>query len=122
MKNPRFPHWITITRGADDEPTPNPFMDEPERDVIYDGPGRCYTRSNLGAKGKVLTNEQVIALPVRLQDWTEKEVEEGEIPQPIPIVGDRAVVKAGVQTMYGELTDVRPNNLGTDLIFDYVRN
>jgi hypothetical protein len=122
MNNPRFPHWITITRGIGDEQNPDPFGDEPERETIYEGPGRSYTRSNLGSKGEVLTNEQVVALPVRQQDWTEKEVEEGEEPRPIPIVGDRVEVKRGAQTEYGDLTDVRPNNFGTDLIFDYVRN
>jgi hypothetical protein len=121
MKNPRFPHWIVITRGVGDEENPNPFGGEPERETIYDGPGRCYTRSNLGSAGAVLSNEQVVALPVRLQDWTEKEVEDGEA-RLIPITGDLIEATMGAMKVSGSLTDVRPNNLGTDLIFDYVRN
>ena len=109
--NPRFPHNCVITRKAVPD---NPMEDEGEETVIYEGICRSYDFHTTSTAGEVLTSTRKLSLPVRQQEWNEE--------HPIPLEGDLLVVNKGSHTEYGIVLDKMPGNLGTHLLWKYIRN
>lgn len=110
VNNPRFPHTCIITRkGATD-----PMSDEDvEGSVIYTGVCRSYEKHVTSVSGEVITSYRGLALPLKQDEWTS---------DTIPQEGDRIVVNKISFTEYGMVEDRLPGNLGTHLLWKYVRN
>lgn len=141
-KNPRFPHTCRILRDADtgpmeDEkiiPANNPMVDDDENGagqsevteqqegteqsgepytVIYEGECRSYNRDTIPDNGAVSASVRMLALPTKQDEWTD---------ETIPREGDRIILQRFGYTEYGEVIDRYPGNLGTHLMWRYVRN
>lgn len=104
MNNPRFPHWIVVKRESAPE---NPFGTAPTPTVIYNGEGRRYSQSSTDGDTKVITSNRMISIPGFYDSIR---------------TGDQVEVNIGTIYERGVILDVLPGNLGTTLIYDYVRN
>ena len=122
IDNPRFPHTCKILRYRSESPMQDEplFNDDEDSDsdvgivkVIYSGPCRGFNRDTVADNGDVNTSYRMLSLPVRQQDWTE---------DTIPIEGDKIVLQKYGCTEYGRVVDKRPGNLGTHIMWKYVRN
>ena len=136
VKNPRYPHTCVIYRSCvtdpmeDSEPlsTNDPMEDdfgsgettgeesvqeEPKNKVIYKGKCRSYNRDTVSDNGDVISSYRGLALPVEQDEWTE---------DTIPLEGDSIIVYRKGFKECGVVTDKRPGNLGTHLIWKYARN
>jgi hypothetical protein len=102
VENPRYPHKLIIERPGSS--SDNPFVDVEETQSIYDGCCRSYTQTKTSTSGDVITS---------VRDWTEED---------LPKTGDLVTVTKGVQVEEGVIVDVRPNNFGTDIAWEYGRN
>jgi hypothetical protein len=111
VENPRYPHTLIIERKGED--ATNPFVDVTENTVIYDDCCRSYTQTRTSVSGDVITNQRIIAVPKNVKDWTAED---------LPKTGDLVTVTKGVQIEEGVIVDVRPNNFGTDIAWEYGRN
>lgn len=105
MNNPRFPHHCTVTRTTDVRGGSS------SGEVLYDGTCRSYGRLSTSTSGDVITSVRVIAIPVNRDGWTVT-----------PDTGDTLEVTILDRKEYGTVVDSQPNNFGTDLIWEYVRN
>ena len=110
INNPRFPHTCQIIRAQ--KPS-DPMLDEEENVVIYDGVCRGYEKLTTSASGEVISSYRGLALPLKQDEWTKNT---------IPHEGDKIVLDRGSFTEYGEVVDKTPSNLGTHLLWKYVRN
>lgn len=136
VKNPRYPHTCVIYRSCvtdpmeDSEPlsTNDPMEDDfgsgettgeesvqekPKNKVIYRGKCRSYNRDTVSDNGDVISSYRGLALPVEQDEWTE---------DTIPLEGDSIIVYRKGFKECGVVTDKRPGNLGTHLIWKYARN
>lgn len=136
VKNPRYPHTCIIYRSCvtdpmeDSEPlsTNDPMEDDfgsgettgeesvqekPKNKVIYKGKCRSYNRDTVSDNGDVISSYRGLALPVEQDEWTE---------DTIPLEGDSIIVYRKGYKECGVVTDKRPGNLGTHLIWKYARN
>lgn len=141
IRNPRFPHRCRIIRYADTEPMEDqpdlseydPMVDDigeidnadqeegsvggtdlPDgATVIYDGICRSDNRDTISDNGDVIASYRTLALPFKQDEWTEKT---------IPQEGDRIELKRFGYEEYGLVIDIRPSNLGTHILWKYVRN
>lgn len=136
VKNPRYPHTCIIYRSCvtdpmeDSEPlsTNDPMEDDfgsgettgeesvqgkPKNKVIYKGKCRSYNRDTVSDNGDVISSYRGLALPVEQDEWTE---------DTIPLEGDSIIVYRKGFKECGVVTDKRPGNLGTHLIWKYARN
>ena len=136
VKNPRYPHTCVIYRSCvtdpmeDSEPlsTNDPMEDDfgsgettgeksvqekPKNKVIYKGKCRSYNRDTVSDNGDVISSCRGLALPVEQDEWTE---------DTIPLEGDSIIVYRKGFKECGVVTDKRPGNLGTHLIWKYARN
>lgn len=134
VKNPRFPHWCRIVRYPETEPMedqPNVFDDDPMADegspapvieeevpdksitIIYEGVCRSDNRDTISDNGDVVTSYRTLALPLKQDEWTE---------ETIPQEGDRIELRRTGYEEYGQVIDRRPSNLGTHILWKYVRN
>lgn len=136
VKNPRYSHTCVIYRSCvtdpmeDSEPlsTNDPMEDDfgsgettgeesvqekPKNKVIYKGKCRSYNRDTVSDNGDVISSYRGLALPVEQDEWTE---------DTIPLEGDSIIVYRKGFKECGVVTDKRPGNLGTHLIWKYVRN
>ena len=136
VKNPRYSHTCVIYRSCvtdpmeDSEPlsTNNPMEDDfgsgettgeesvqgkPKNKVIYKGRCRSYNRDTVSDNGDVISSYRGLALPVEQDKWTE---------DTIPLEGDSIIVYRKGFKECGVVTDKRPGNLGTHLIWKYARN
>lgn len=136
VKNPRYPHTCVIYRSCvtdpmeDSEPlsTNDPMEDDfgsgettgeesvqgkPKNKVIYKGKCRSYNRDTVSDNGDVISSYRGLALPVEQDEWTE---------DTIPLEGDSIIVYRKGFKECGVVTDKRPGNLGTHLIWKYARN
>ena len=138
--NPRFPHYCRIIRYAVTEPmedqgnVDDPLadedvisdevdgqneqsetpQDEPEKErVIYDGVCRSDNRDTISDNGDVIASYRTLSLPLRQQEWTE---------ETIPQEGDKIELQRFGYKEYGMVIDRRPSNLGTHILWKYVRN
>ena len=137
IKNPRFPHTCRILRYAATEPMEDqqkaydPMQDEDqmgenpsgeaegtaagtvEPTVIYEGICRSDNRNTISDNGEVISSYRTLALPIKQDEWTE---------DTIPLEGDRIEVQRFGYKEYGLVIDKRPSNLGTHILWRYVRN
>jgi len=109
--NPRFPHTCVIRRTA--VPS-SPMEDEGESVVVYEGECRSFDFHTTSDSGEVLTSTRRLSLPVRQQEWNED--------RPIPLEGDTVEVDKGSHKEYGVVTDKMPSNLGTHILWKFIRN
>lgn len=144
INNPRFPHHCRILRYAATEPMedqPNvsdydPMADDPladEKDetdgesldgetaenttqgvtVVYEGVCRSDNRDTISDNGDVIASYRTLALPLKQDEWTE---------ETIPMEGDKIELQRFGYKEYGLVIDKRPSNLGTHILWKYVRN
>ncbi len=146
INNPRFPHHCRILRYAETEPmedqknvsdydpmADDPLVDETEETdnadqeegdtektnlpdgvtVIYEGECRSDNRDTISDNGEVIASYRTLSLPTRQQDWTEEK---------IPQEGDKIELQRYGYKEYGLVIDRRPGNLGTHILWKYVRN
>ncbi len=109
VKNPRFPHTCTIYRAQ----KTGPLSDEVRETVVYEGVCRSFNRDTTSDNGDVNVSYRTLALPLKQDEWTE---------ETIPLEGDRVEVRRFGYTEYGAVIDKRPSNLGTHILWKYVRN
>ena len=84
-----------------------------EPTVIYEGICRSDNRNTISDNGEVITSYRTLALPIKQDEWTE---------DTIPLEGDRIEVQRFGYKEYGLVIDKRPSNLGTHILWRYVRN
>lgn len=146
IKNPRFPHSCRIIRYAATEPMEDqanvleydPMADDPLADdtgetdnadqdggdteksnlpdgvtVIYEGKCRSDNRDTISDNGDVIASYRTLALPLKQDEWTEETV---------PQEGDKIELQRFGYKEYGLVIDLRPSNLGTHILWKYVRN
>lgn len=90
------------------------MVDDVVSTVIYEGVCRSYDHNTTSDKGDVVVSNRKLALPLKKDCWMVR----GVIPQE----GDVVVVDKGVYEEYGVVTDKMPGNLGTTILWKYVRN
>lgn len=140
VNNPRFPHYCRIIRFTEvgpmedqgiasetmlDDVTENcigctcsdcecPCADVGEgAKVVYRGACRGYSRNTISDNGDVNTSYRWLSLPVTQDEWTE---------DTIPLEGDKVIVQRYGYKEYGLVVDKQPSNLGTHILWKYVRN
>ena len=144
IKNPRFPHSCRIIRYAATEPMEDqanvleydPMADDPLADetdetdgesldgetaenttqgvtVVYEGVCRSDNRDTISDNGDVIASYRTLALPLKQDEWTEETV---------PHEGDKIELQRFGYKEYGLVIDLRPSNLGTHILWKYVRN
>ena len=144
IKNPRFPHRCRILRYAATEPMEDqanvsdydPMADDPMADetedtqgesldgetaehttqgvtVVYEGVCRSDNRDTISDNGEVIASYRTLALPLKQDEWTEETV---------PMEGDKIELQRFGYKEYGLVIDKRPGNLGTHILWKYVRN
>lgn len=123
--NPRFPHHCRIVRFAeteamdDQDNVDNPMADEipavsvGSTRVVYDGVCRSDNRDTISDNGDVIASYRTLALPMKQDEWTE---------DTIPQEGDKIELQRFGYKEYGMVIDRRPSNLGTHILWKYVRN
>ena len=123
--NPRFPHTCVITRPAVNS---NPLEDEQESVVIYEGQCRSFDFHTTDSRGEVITSTRKLSLPVRQNEWVSIDDNSSSSTVDlsdkwlIPLEGDSIIVDKGSHREYGIVVDKMPSNLGTHLIWRFVRN
>lgn len=146
INNPRFPHHCRILRYGATDPMEDqsnvleydPMADDPSSSdagetkhadgagvdtavgvlpdgvtVIYDGECRSDNRDTISDNGDVITSYRTLSLPLKQDEWAEGAV---------PMEGDKIELSRIGYTEYGLVIDKRPSNLGTHLLWKYVRN
>ena len=139
INNPRFPHRCRIIRYAATGPMEDqanvsdydPMADETEETdgeclngeiventtqgvaVIYEGECRSDNRDTISDNGDVIASYRTLALPLKQDEWTE---------ETIPMEGDRIELQRFGYKEHGLVIDKRPGNLGTHILWKYVRN
>ncbi len=111
VNNPRFPHFCRIIRLEETDP-----MEDQEaggEKVIYEGKCRSDNRDTISDNGDVIASYRTLALPLKQDEWTE---------ETIPLEGDRIELQRYGYVEYGLVIDKRPSNLGTHVLWKYVRN
>lgn len=131
IKNPRFPHTCKIYRSVvsdsikdtdvdvddpneddpniDDDPNVDEGSKEQTKEIVrYEGKCRSYDHDTTSDKGDVITSVRDLALPLTQEEWTEETV---------PHKGDWVEVDKLTFKEKGAVIDVRPNNLGTDVLW-----
>lgn len=109
VNNPRFPHCCRIVRQQE----AGPLEDAGHDVVIYCGECRSYARDTVSDNGEVNTSYRWLALPLKQDEWTD---------DTLPLEGDKVEVCKGSHKEYGLVVDKRPGNLGTHILWKYVRN
>lgn len=132
VNNPRFPHHCRIIRYPATSPMEDqgnvndPMSDEesglPDSNdepissavkVLYEGICRSDNRDTISDNGDVIASYRTLSLPLKQQEWTE---------ETIPQEGDKIELQRFGYKEYGMVIDRRPSNLGTHILWKYVRN
>ena len=131
VNNPRFPHFCRIVRYGETEPLEDQadMFGDPMSDddglsggenipsekikVLYEGKCRSDNRDTISDNGDVIASYRTLALPLKQDEWTE---------ETIPQEGDKIELQRFGYKEYGLVIDRRPSNLGTHLLWKYVRN
>lgn len=137
ITNPQFPHTCRIIRYAETEPMDDqanvedydPMSDETEGNneggepsasvqsgevtVVYEGKCRSDNRETVADNGDVIASYRKLQIPMKQDEWTE---------ETIPLEGDRIELQRFGYKEYGTVIDKYPGNLGTTIIWKYVRN
>ena len=111
ISNPRFPHKVVVTRVLPFDPLEQ--IEPTEAKVIYEGVCRSYQKEYVSTTGDVMTSKRVLSLPLTLKDWT---------ADTIILENDLVEVDYGSYKEEGIVVDKQPNNLGTDIYWNYGRN
>lgn len=111
VKNPRWPHTVKVTRVMPYDPLVD--IEPNEAVLIYEGICRSYQKEYVSTTGEVMTSKRVLSLPQTLQDWTS---------ETIILENDLVEVNYGSYVEKGIVVDKQPNNLGTDVYWNYGRN
>ena len=101
------------TQEQEQEESPKTSDEKKKYTVIYEGICRGYNRDTTSDNGDVNTSYRMLALPLKQDEWTD---------ETIPREGDRIELHRFGYTEYGQVIDRRPSNLGTHLLWKYVRN
>lgn len=136
INNPRFPHTCRIVRYGNVDPMIDqadteydPMQDETEEPVvngqdseetnqaqegtvIYEGVCRSDNKAVTSDNGEFNVSYRTLALPLKQDEWTE---------ETIPLEGDRIELQRFGYKEYGIVVDKRPSNLGTHILWKYVR-
>ena len=131
VNNPRFPHHCRIIRypataPMEDQGNVNDPMsdeesglpdsnDEPissDVKVLYEGICRSDNRDTISDNGDVIASYRTLSLPLKQQEWTE---------ETIPQEGDKIELQRFGYKEYGMVIDRRPSNLGTHILWKYVK-
>lgn len=111
VNNPRFPHHIKIYREVVDDV----FNEGTEEILLYEGDARNFFNTTTDGDNKVVTNMRKSAIPLP-NEYVEKAF----------LAGDKVVAFKGKDNTavreYGEVTDFKPANFGTEIFWMYVRN
>lgn len=114
VNNPRFPHYCRILRHTETGPMEDEsYSDSSSYRVVYDGVCRSDNRDTISDNGDVIASYRTLALPLKQDEWTE---------YTIPQEGDRIELQRFGYEEYGQVIDRRPGNLGTHILWKYVRN
>ena len=140
VDNPRFPHFCRIIRFAEvgpmeDQTIASDIMsDEVSQNcigctcsdcdcpcasagegarVIYMGVCRGYSRDTVSDNGDVNASYRWLSLPTKQDEWTD---------ETIPLEGDKVILQRYGYKEYGLVVDKKPGNLGTHILWKYVRN
>ena len=116
--------WYSAVGGGDEftEGTNNADQEEGDTEktnlpdgatVIYEGECRSYNRNTISDNGDVITSYRTLALPLKQDEWTE---------DTIPMEGDKIELERFGYKEYGSVVDKSPGNLGTHILWKYVRN
>jgi len=81
--------------------------------VVYEGICRSDNRDTLSDKGEVITSYRTLSLPLKQDEWPE---------ETMPMEGDKIELQRSGYKEYGLVIDKRPCNLGTHILWRYVRN
>ena len=81
--------------------------------VVYEGVCRSDNRDTISDNGDVIASYRTLALPLKQDEWTE---------ETIPMEGDKIELQRFGYKEYGLVIDKRPSNLGTHILWKYVRN
>lgn len=81
--------------------------------VVYEGVCRSDNRDTISDNGEVIASYRTLALPLKQDEWTE---------ETIPMEGDKIELQRFGYKEYGLVIDKRPSNLGTHILWKYVRN
>lgn len=111
ISNPRFPHKVVITRELPFDPLEQ--IEPSEAKVIYEGVCRSYQKEYVSTMGEVMTSKRVLSLPLTLKEWT---------AETMIFENDLVEVDYGSYKEKGIVVDKQPNNLGTDIYWNYGRN
>lgn len=97
------------------EETSEKQSEEPSKEVkvLYEGVCRGYNRDTTSDNGDVNASYRNLALPLKQDEWTD---------ETIPREGDKVELYKFGYTEYGQIIDIRPSNLGTHILWKYVRN
>lgn len=110
--NPRFPHTCEITHVEESD---DPMQDEGESITIYQGCCRSSAQQTTNDSGEVITSTRRLSIPLKRADWKKYERR--------PRVGDTVIVDVDdIDFEYGYILDFLPNNLGTTILYKYIRN
>lgn len=124
ISNPRYTHHIKIVRvweraGDSDDPFEREESEE-VRTILYEGEGREYTNSGTSGSGQVDTNQRLISIPKRFDDWKPiKGLPEGMSSWPID--GDTVEVTKGHIKETLTVKDFEPDNNRTVIYAEFVR-
>lgn len=110
VSNPRFPHKVKIERVVPFDPL---IHTSQVSETIYEGVCRSYQKEYVSTTGEVMTSKRVLSLPMTLKDWTSEN---------IILENDLVEVDYGSYKERGKVVDKQPNNLGTDIYWEYGRN
>ena len=112
IDNPRFPHTCEILHVEESD---DPMQDEGEETTIYKGCCRSGAQLTTNDNGKVITSTRRVSIPLKRADWKQL----GTSPR----VGDRIIVDIDeIAFEWGMILDFLPNNLGTTILYEYIRN
>ena len=111
ISNPRWPHKVVVKREVPFDPLVD--IEPQEAKVIYEGKCRSYQKEYVSTTGEVMTSKRVLSLPQTLSDWTS---------ETIILENDLVEVDYGSYNEKGIVVDKQPNNLGTDIYWNYGRN
>ena len=81
--------------------------------VVYEGVCRSDNRDTISDNGEVIASYRTLALPLKQDEWSE---------ETIPMEGDKIELQRFGYKEYGLVIDKRPSNLGTHILWKYVRN
>lgn len=91
----------------------NPMLDSSEECVVYEGICRSFDTHSTSNRGDVIEGSRKLSLPLRQQEWGKEWT--------IPLEGDSVCVCKGSHKEYGIVKDKMPGNLGTHILWEYVR-